>query len=227
MSNEITIKDTNELVSAIDYSKAWEKSMSIIKDLVDIDEDASLTDIEVTKERAQAFITALDNITIVKHYEEILPNLNLSFSRKTELEGLQGLLDSYNISIAIAKKNMNFLMKRMEDVLDYDIDLQEVYEDSSDPEDDEEDKKLKKIKMQLEITSMYQQLYSQSLQNINKAATGLAKVIEIERKSGGRPWGNIGNFSSNKTLQIEDKSDEKKPKATRTIDAGELKEYET
>lgn len=215
MSQDIIIKKKEEITKDVDFQKVWEQGIKVIFDLSHIEDDADLVDIEKVRSKADAFVSALDNILVVNHYEELLPNLKKSFKRSTELEGLDNLLESFVIAAKVGKRNIQFVETRINELFDR---LDET--DEMDP--------LEAIHQRSEALKLFQHVYAQAIDNMTKAAKGLQTVIELERRSGGRPYGS-NRTSTQKTLQLpagSGKNNENRLIPSRTIEIEELTDYE-
>lgn len=182
----MAISSEDHKPAALDFTAVLDKAVELFQDqalLSKNSKEIDLKDLSLTKAKVNSFLDAINNIISISHLNEILKQDSLKFKREQELDAMNSILSSFNLASKAAEKNMEFLVKQLDYAIKQMGNAESLSEDGV--EDAEENKK------RLDMVIAIQTAYGTALANLSQVTTGLTKIIQLERWSGSRPWGNI------------------------------------
>lgn len=179
---------------AIDFRSSYDQLVELIRDQAMIGKNpdtASMQSLALTRAKAQNFLDAVFNIVQASHLHEIVENDKYKFRRADEMAVMQPMLRSLQVAAISGEKSLRFLTAKLDVALAAMEDPYEVTE-----EDKRQDNKtMQKHLLQTEMIAAIQAAHTAALENINRIVSGLTRVIQLERFSGARPWGNKASIT--------------------------------
>jgi len=180
-----------ELTMQVDSSQILERAVSVFAEQAGVgsSKKVTLTDIEISKAKANNFMDALSNMRNIKHELDIVSSTDASFKRKDELDVLNALRESCKEQANISLRASKMLNSKLEGL------IREF--------EARKDQGLGEEVDQVEMMSV-QTMLDVSVGITSKIIASSAKLIELERKSGGRQWGVRESGSSNSIRYISE-----------------------
>ena len=181
MSNEIS----NFVGNALDFEKVYERAVTIFSEQTMLNKDpdkVTLKDIELSRSKAANFLDAISGVLEIGHQVEVLSAETNKFKRKDELEILQDLLLTCKKQAKFVSRNIDLAQERLE----------ELYE-TEDPDSEQ--------------IALLSNIMNCSIDSSQKIISSMARLVQLERMSGSRPY---GNSKSNISHYSSDSNDEKK-----------------
>lgn len=209
MMYNIDMSDENEKnlpAEPMDFAEALTTAAQLFKNQATIsqDGDATLKDIELTRAKANSFLDALNNALEVTHLAEIITARPDEFKRLEELKAMNPMLASFQLAASVSQKSMEYLEYR----------LNLAYEDFSNLDPAE--------------IALLQKAYSTAVDNMNKVVAGMAKLITMQRKTGGLRLGERVSASAPSIGHIrgleekDDGGDDKEPRPLTSEEIADL-----
>ena len=208
-------------VSTIDFKKVAEKAVELFADQSLIKKDAdkvTLKDIELSKSKANTFLDSLAGLVEVQHKIDLISTYNQGFKRSDELEILNSLREIVSIQTKELKRNMEIARGQQ----DHLIKALERCEDDEEGQD-------KREQLTVHI-GLLRDTIRESVDTGQKLISSTNRLIQLERYSGGKSWGNKPSATSNIKLIDMDSGEEGKggvKKPPRAISADEMSDIES
>ena len=139
-----------------------------------------LEKLELVKAKSDSLLDAVSNIQKIRHELEIMAESEGSFRRGVELDLLGELLESCRMQARISKKMGDRISARIDELLDV------VSGGGGVGVGEEGELSIESAKAELDMLNMALDI---NIDKTNKIISSSAKLIELERKSGSRPWG--------------------------------------
>lgn len=195
-------------VAQMDFSKVFDKAIEVFSSQAMLDKPASevtIKDLEISKAKANNFLDAIAGIIEISHQVEVLSAEKEKFRRQDELDILNSLRRTIAIQSKALEKNAHIAAQQLEHI-------------SSQMEDAES-----ALAVDSERLALIQSVLNSSIDIGSKLISSAAKLIHLERHSGGRVWGNNRYAAGNiRLIDGLDKADKTKgkPGAMRGLDGG-------
>jgi len=181
-------------VANMDFREVFKKAVDIFSDQAMLSKDVSeitIKDLEISKAKANNFLDAIAGILELSRQVDILSAEKYKFKRVDELEILNSLRRTIALQAKSLEKNAFVAQSQLDIMINDPL--------STDPE------KL----------ALVQSVLNSSIDVGNKLITSTAKLIHLERHSGGGSWGNHRHGGlSIKTIDGLDLAGRLKGKAT-------------
>jgi hypothetical protein len=204
--------------SAVDFSEMYSQSVKIFSEqarLAASPDKLNLMDLQVSRTRTENFLNAISGMLEIADKVELLGAEKFKFKRIEELAVLNSLMDRYSSATIYVKKNMDLCQKELGVLY---AKMEDDGEDSGLTEDD------------INKMSTLQRFMEQSIDMIKKLSDGTGKLIETERKSGGRKMGDdrplVAMNSYMDSFKNESTGDDKKETVVDVTPARKLSESE-
>lgn len=186
---ETEVISKRDIAPAIDFRHSYDQLVGLIREqtLMDKNPDtADLKSISLTRAKAQSFLDAVFNIVQASHLYEIIENDKSKFRRADEMAVMSPILRSLRVAAIAGEKSLTYLTGKL------DVALEAMENPVEVTEEDRQltSKQMQKHLVQTEMIAAIQTAHTAALENINRIVTGLTRVIQLERFSGARPWGN-------------------------------------
>lgn len=191
-----------------DFRTLYETAMSLFSQqatqALKNNNEVDLKDIELTKAKANSFLDAINNVMAVKHELDVASAEKHKFKRKDELELLNNLRIVSTIQSEVCVKNAEYIRKKVYSVYDNaeargeEVDVQEL--------------------------GTLNNILESNIDSSNKITAQSARLIQLERFSGSRPWGSrtYAGGSGNNIQLINTLDARKHDKERNVIDAQRL-----
>lgn len=176
---------------SVDYQKIFKKALTLFTDQASSDEKVDLSQIELTRAKANSFLEGLSNIVSVQHEIDIISAEKARFKRTDELRILNNLRQQCEAHSEVGKKMMEIILVRMNDM---------------------QEQMAQGLPIEVEDLSLLQNLLEQNIDSTNKVIVSTSRIIQLERFSGSRPWGSRGSGASKSIGAVKYLSDLEKGK---------------
>jgi len=201
LSTAITAKD----LSNLDFKQVYEKAVEIFSEQALLNKkpsEVTLKDIELSRAKASNFLEAISGVLEIGHQVEILSAEQNKFKRGYELTILQKLLKSCDMQASFVEKNLTIIQERLDALFK---------NDDADPEQ----------------IALLQSIMNSSIDASQKIIASMARLVQLERMSGSRPWGREKSQQTNIAMINALEPQSEKPKeAPRKLTAEDLEQYE-
>lgn len=202
-----------------DFTTLLEKALITFKEQSLMDDDAeeiTLDTITLRKAKANSVLDSIQNLISMSHLNEIVAAEKHKFRREEELTAMNPLLESFKMAAISSKKTLEYLIKQQDKAMAQlaEFDEEEDYSRTTGLGDDEESPRT----LSADRVVMLQEATTRAIDNLNKVTAGLTRLIQLERFSGTRPWGNSRGVSQMKNSESgllalgEESSGKKKPR---------------
>jgi len=166
-------------VATIDFEKVFITAVEILSDQAMLNKDPSqvdLKELETSRARADNLLSAIGGVIKISHQVDIISAERDKFKRSDELNILNSLRRSCEDSALALEDNAKLARER----------LTEMMEDPKDVKPEE-------------ISSVQDVLHS-NIDAGQKLIGSISRLIQLERMSGNRPWGNDSSSSMSISL---------------------------
>jgi hypothetical protein len=161
------LKPGNEVgIQGLDFDMIYQKASEYFKELAGFDnDDVTITSLEVSKRKADNFLSSMSGLLEIAHQVEVLSAERDKFRRKDELE----VLNSLRRACGMASNSLEHTMKMAQDRMNVLMNAPE----GVDPES----------------IALLQSVLHQSIETAQKLISAFSRLVQLERMSGGRPFG--------------------------------------
>lgn len=180
---------------SLDFNGLQSKMIELInaQAMVDV-KDISLSEIELTKAKADNYLQALNNMLEIADRFELIQAQAKKFKRTDELDMLNTLRETVHLAGQIGQRNMK-QAARVQDAI-----LSNIDEDGLGGG------------VGVEALSGVEEILEQNVGRVSKLTATAAELIKLERESGGRPMGQNRSKvpTINYMMKLEEKAKEAK-----------------
>lgn len=180
---------------SLDFNGLQAKMIELInaQAMVDV-KDISLSEIELTKAKADNYLQALNNMLEIADRFELIQAQAKKFKRTDELDMLNTLRETVHLAGQIGQRNMK-QAARVQDAI-----LSNIDEDGLGGG------------VGVEALSGVEEILEQNVGRVSKLTATAAELIKLERESGGRPMGQNRSKvpTINYMMKLEEKAKEAK-----------------
>lgn len=174
----------------LNFTEAYGTIMGLIRDQAMLDpgatDVANLKSLQLSRAKVQSYLEAVFNVVQLSHLHEIVESDKQKFKRKEEMDVLNPILRSLKAAAIAGEKSLIYLTKK----LDVALEALENPVEITDEDREENSITFQEHLAQTEMVASIQAAYTAALENVNRVIAGLTRAIQLERFSGGRPWGN-------------------------------------
>jgi hypothetical protein len=155
-------------IRGLDFDMIYAKASEYFKELAGFDgEDVTITSLEVSKRKADNFLSSMSGLLEIAHQVEVLSAERDKFRRKDELD----VLNSLRRACAKASNSLEQTMGMAEDRME----MLRANPEGVDPES----------------IALLQSVLHQSIDTAQKLISAFSRLVQLERMSGGRPFGAV------------------------------------
>lgn len=213
--NAVATVDTSE---RIDFNRHLETVSQLVIDQAQLSQDTTINDIaalEMGEVRVGSYMNAITNMLGVTHLADIISADDVKFKRRDEMEVLNPLLQSYKAAARSSNRVVSYLARQLDrnvdaieeleqegihvtDLTDYALTTNNKELEKSlkrvPPDGDEEVANLDYRRNPDRILANIGHLhmaFDGAVDSVNKITGGMEKLLQLDRYSGSKPWGNM------------------------------------